>query len=100
MQPGCALVDAVRLDDLAFPVLSLVKGDVLSYAIASASILAKVERDRLMRELDSEYPHYGFAGHKGYGAERHRQALSLYGPCPAHRLTFRSVLPRLAEANG
>ena len=96
--PGCALVDAVRLEGLPFPVFSLVKGDALSYAIASASIVAKVERDRLMRELDGRYPHYGFAKHKGYGAQRHRDALAVHGPCPAHRLTFRSVVPRLAEA--
>ncbi len=91
--PDLALVDAVRLDGHRHPCLPLVRGDQLSYAVASASILAKVARDRMMRELDSEYPHYGFSRHKGYGAEEHMRALAEYGPCPLHRLTFRSVVP-------
>lgn len=91
--PDLALIDAVRLE-APFPTLSVVRGDAISYAIACASILAKVERDRYMTELDRSYPHYGFAGHKGYGSAAHRQALAVYGPCEAHRLTFRSVVPR------
>ncbi len=91
--PDVALVDAVPLAGLGHPCLALVRGDRLSYAVASASILAKVERDRMMRDLDSEYPHYGFSRNKGYGAEEHLRALAEYGPCPLHRLTFRSVLP-------
>jgi ribonuclease HII len=58
--------------------------------------VAKVERDRLMVELDRHYPQYGFAAHKGYGVPEHLQALSAHGPCPEHRLTFRPVLPRQA----
>jgi len=96
-QPQCALVDAVRVAALDFPCLSLVRGDLVSYSVACASIVAKVERDRLMGELDQIYPHYGFARHKGYAAAEHRQALADFGPSPAHRLTFRSVLPRAAE---
>ena len=92
--PDVALVDAVALTSLPFPCLPLVRGDRLSYAIACASIVAKVERDRLMAELDSIYPHYGFRRHKGYGAAEHRAALERYGPAPVHRLTFGSVLPR------
>ena len=97
------LVDAVALPRgpvAAFPpAFPLVRGDGLSYAVACASILAKEERDRMMRELDRSYPQYGFADHKGYGAARHLAALREFGPCPQHRLTFRSVLPSV-EARG
>ena len=92
-QPGCVVVDAVELPELSMPVLPVVRGDGLSYAVACASILAKVERDRMMRELDRDYPQYGFATNKGYGAAVHLAALREFGPCPEHRLTFRSVLP-------
>jgi len=98
-QPDCALVDAVHIAHLDYPCLSLVRGDIVSYSVACASIVAKVERDRLMRDLDRIYPHYGFARHKGYAAAEHRQALASFGPSPEHRLTFRSVLPRGAEAH-
>ncbi len=91
--PDCAVVDAVALAGAACPCVSLARGESFSYGVACASILAKVERDRMMAELDGAYPHYGFAEHKGYGAPRHLQALAEYGPSPVHRLTFRSVLP-------
>ncbi len=91
--PDAVLIDAMALDGTSMPCFSLVRGDSLSYAVACASILAKVERDGMMRELDRKYPHYGFASHKGYGAREHLDALRDFGPCPAHRLTFRSVLP-------
>jgi ribonuclease HII len=97
--PDCALIDAVRLSGFGFPCLPVIRGDCLSYAIACASILAKVERDRMMVELDRTYPQYGFASHKGYSVPEHLEALSAHGPCPVHRLTFRPVLPR-AEARG
>ena len=93
--PDLTLVDAVSLADPPSPCLSLVRGDNLSYAIACASIVAKVERDALMERLDEEHPHYGFRDHKGYGSPAHRAALATYGPTPQHRLTFRSVVPRL-----
>ncbi len=93
--PDVALVDAVALENLPFPCVPIVRGDSFSYAIACASILAKVERDRLMTDLDAAYPHYGFARHKGYAAPEHLDALQEIGPCPSHRLTFRSVLPRV-----
>ena len=92
--PDLALVDAVRLPAMGFPCLPVVRGDQVSYAVACASIVAKVERDRMMIELDRAYPQYGFAANKGYGALAHRRALSEYGPSAVHRLTFRSVLPR------
>ncbi len=92
--PDCAVIDAVRLSGFGFPCLPVIRGDCLSYAIACASILAKVERDRTMIQLDRKYPQYGFAAHKGYSVPEHLEALSAYGPCPIHRLTFRPVLPR------
>ena len=82
------------LSGLAFPQVPVVHGDAVSYAVACASILAKVERDRMMLALDADYPQYGFAAHKGYGVPEHLQALSTYGPCPCHRLTYHPVLPR------
>lgn len=90
----CAIVDAVSLPGAAIPCLALVRGDCIAYAVACASIVAKVERDRLMDELDERFPHYGFARHKGYGAPDHLEALERYGPSPVHRLSFRSVVPR------
>jgi len=70
------------------PQKAIVKGDQISVSIAAASILAKVFRDRLMRDLDAEYPGYLFAKHKGYGSVAHRQALEKIGPCAIHRKSF------------
>lgn len=98
--PDGALVDALPLRGLPFPCLPVVRGDAVSYAVACASILAKVERDRLMVDLDRHYPYYGFAAHKGYGAPEHLRALAVYGPSPVHRLTFRTVLPRQEVPRG
>jgi ribonuclease HII len=95
--PDCAVIDAVPLRGLGYPCLPVVRGDQISYAVACASILAKVERDRMMVDLDRLYPMYGFAAHKGYAAPEHLRALAEYGPSPVHRLTFRSVLPRLDD---
>jgi ribonuclease HII len=97
--PDCAVVDAVRLSGFRFPCIPLVRGDCFSYAVACASIVAKVERDRMMVELDRKYPQYGFAAHKGYGVAEHLEALAAYGPSPIHRLTYKPVLPR-EEAHG
>lgn len=96
-RPDCAVIDAVRLEEGPCPCVSLVRADAVCYSVACASILAKVERDRLMTELDEVYPQYGFARHKGYAAPEHLEALATYGPSPIHRLTFRSVLPREGE---
>ena len=93
-RPDFALIDAVAIPDLPFGSLPMIRGDATSYAIACASLLAKVERDRLMCQLGEQYPQYGFVRHKGYGAAEHLAALNEYGPTPEHRLTFRSVLPR------
>ena len=87
-RPQLALIDGNRAKDFGLPVRTIVHGDSLSASIAAASILAKVTRDRLMEELDGEYPQYGFAVHKGYGTKRHYEALREFGPCPIHRRTF------------
>jgi ribonuclease HII len=84
------LIDAMRLD-LACGQTSIIYGDSLSISIAAASVVAKVYRDGLMRELDREYPGYGFASHKGYSTPEHLDALRRLGPCALHRLTFRPV---------
>ena len=85
VQPVAALVDGNYRFRLPCDVQTVVGGDGLSLSIAAASILAKTARDRLMVELDAEYPGYGFAGHKGYNAPMHQEALRTLGPCPAHR---------------
>ena len=82
------LVDAVKSLDVPGEVRGIIHGDALCYSIAAASILAKVTRDRLMREWDERYPQYGFAKNKGYGTKQHIAALREYGPCPFHRRTF------------
>lgn len=86
--PDLLLIDAVRLPHPLIPVTPLIKGDTLSYSIAAASILAKVTRDRLMYKYHEEWPQYGFAEHKGYGTEKHYDAIAKFGPCPMHRLSF------------
>ena len=86
--PGYLLVDGNIFRDFSIPGESVIKGDAISSSIAAASILAKVTRDRLMRELDEQYPQYGFAKNKGYGTAQHIAALKEYGPCPAHRRSF------------
>jgi len=90
--PEFLLIDGrIRLPQLNIPQQAIVRGDSHSLSIAAASILAKVTRDRLMVELDSQYPHYGFAQHKGYGTELHRAALARHGPCPQHRHSFAPI---------
>jgi ribonuclease HII len=87
--PEHVLIDGRRLKDLPYPQTSFTKGDRDVYTIAAASIIAKVYRDHLMAELDSCYPEYGFVRHMGYGTAAHRAALRKFGPCPAHRRSFR-----------
>ncbi len=82
------LLDAMEGVALPGESRSVVHGDACCYSIAAASILAKVERDRLMLSLDAQYPGYGFAGHKGYGTAAHIDAIKRLGPCPAHRRLF------------
>ena len=87
VRPELVIVDAVDLK-VSVPIKSIIKGDATSYNVAGASILAKVTRDRIMREMDALYPEYGFAKHKGYGTKEHIDALIKYGPCPIHRYSF------------
>ncbi|WP_371371284.1 ribonuclease HII [Sporomusa aerivorans] len=89
--PQAVLIDAVPLPRLTVPSESIISGDQISASIAAASIIAKVERDRIMNELDCKYPVYGFQRHKGYGTEEHMNALLKYGPCEYHRRSFAPV---------
>ena len=82
------LIDAVKGLGLKGKEIPVIKGDAQSYSIAAASIVAKVVRDRQMKELDALYPQYGFARNKGYGTREHIDALREYGPCPEHRRSF------------
>ncbi len=93
VEPEALLIDGrtLRLRASKLPQQSLKDGERHSLSIAAASILAKVTRDRLMAELDTEHPGYGFAQHKGYGTPQHRQALAALGPCPIHRRTYAPV---------
>lgn len=87
--PSLVLVDGNRLPpQITLPCRTLVKGDALSASVAAASILAKVSRDRLLLELDRQYPEYAFAQHKGYGTALHYERLAAYGPSPVHRMSF------------
>lgn len=89
IKPDMILVDALKgIDTLGIPYLSIIKGDATSYSIAAASIIAKVTRDRIMREWDKVYPQYGFISHKGYGTAKHIEAIKKYGLCPLHRRSF------------
>lgn len=98
-QPDALLIDGryTRLSKTTLPQKCLVRGEQQSISIAAASIVAKVSRDRLMIELDAQYPDYGFARHKGYGTAQHRQALQTHGPCPVHRYSFRPIRSTLIE---
>lgn len=87
-QPGWALVDGNRMPPLSIPGETVVKGDAQCASIAAASILAKVSRDRLLREWDQLYPQYGFAKHKGYGTKAHYEAIQQFGLLPIHRRSF------------
>ena len=89
IKPNIIMVDALTgIDTLGIPYNSLIKGDAKCYSIAAASIIAKVTRDRIMREWDKVYPQYGFDSHKGYGTAKHIAALKEYGPSPIHRRSF------------
>ncbi|MDE0430816.1 MAG: ribonuclease HII [Caldilineaceae bacterium] len=86
--PDHLLIDWVQLRALNTPQQSFTRGDQRVVSIAAASILAKVHRDRLLRQLHTAYPEYGFAGHKGYGVQTHLEAIARFGPCPVHRRSF------------
>ena len=89
VKPDIILVDALeKIDTLGIPYDSIIKGDAKSYSIAAASIIAKVTRDRIMKEWDEIYPEYGFEKHKGYGTALHIKAIKENGLCPIHRKSF------------
>jgi ribonuclease HII len=90
-QPDFLLIDYVKLPEVSLPQKGVVEGDSICFSIACASIIAKVTRDRLMIELDTVYPGYGLAKHKGYGTKKHLECLQQLGPCPIHRRSFQPV---------
>ena len=91
-QADFLLIDALNIKQCPLPQKAIIKGDMISSSIAAASILAKTYRDALMVAHHEEFPEYGFAGHKGYGAATHLAALRTYGHCHLHRISFRGVL--------
>jgi ribonuclease HII len=101
--PAMVLVDGNQDPKLGLPTRTVVKGDATSASIAAASILAKVTRDRILIDMDNEYPQYHFAKHKGYGTKDHYAQLMEHGMCPYHRRTFlkklKGVLPDAAAAD-
>jgi ribonuclease HII len=96
-RPEHVLVDGIRIKWLPYRQTALTKGDARSYSIAAASVLAKVTRDRAMRELDKQFPGYGFAGHKGYSTPQHFAAIEKLGPCAIHRKSFSPIKAKEPE---
>ncbi len=91
VEPEYVLTDGYAIEGLGVPNLAVWKGDQVVVSISAASIIAKVTRDRMMRELDLEFPEYGFAGHKGYITAGHTKALEKHGPTPHHRTSFSNI---------
>jgi ribonuclease HII len=89
--PEHLLVDYLALDGMDCAQTALIAGDARCLSIAAASVLAKTARDEVLRKLDRRYPQYGFAAHKGYATEEHREAIKVHGPCPQHRRSFAPV---------
>lgn len=90
-KPATVLVDGNLCPDFGIPAQPLIRGDSKSLSIAAASIIAKVTRDRIMAEMDTRFPGYGFARHKGYPTKAHKRVLSSLGPCPIHRRSYKPV---------
>jgi ribonuclease HII len=91
VEPAYVLTDGYAIEGLGVPNLAVWKGDQVVVSISAASVIAKVSRDRIMREMDLEFPQYGFAGHKGYITAAHTKALKEHGPCAQHRQSFANV---------
>jgi ribonuclease HII len=91
VEPAYVLTDGYAIEGLGVPNLAVWKGDQVVVSISAASVIAKVTRDRIMREMDNEFPLYGFAGHKGYITAAHTKALNEHGPCAEHRTSFANV---------
>jgi ribonuclease HII len=90
-RPGYVLTDGFPVRGLGAPALAVWKGDRVTASVAAASVVAKVSRDRMMRDLHERYPLYGFDRHKGYVTDEHERALTEHGPCPVHRYSFVNV---------
>jgi ribonuclease HII len=97
LRPHRVLIDGNRLPPLKIPAEAIVRGDATVQAISAASILAKVQRDRLCLEMHAQHPEYGFDGHKGYPTPEHLAALEAHGACPQHRRSFKPVRLALAR---
>lgn len=95
--PEKVIVDGQYTPEIDVPCEAIIQGDAIEKSIMAASIVAKVERDMIMVELDKKYPHYGFSKHKGYPTKLHLQTLKEFGPCNDHRQTFKPVKTYLAE---
>jgi ribonuclease HII len=91
IEPAYVLTDGYAIEGLGVPNLAVWKGDQVVVSISAASLIAKVTRDRIMRDMDIEFPLYGFAGHKGYITAAHTKALNEHGPCAQHRRSFANV---------
>ena len=91
VEPAYVLTDGYAIEGLGVPNLAVWKGDQVVVSISAASVIAKVTRDRIMLEMDNEFPLYGFAGHKGYITAAHTKALNEHGPCAEHRTSFANV---------
>ncbi len=91
VEPAYVLTDGYAIEGLGVPNLAVWKGDQVVVSISAASVIAKVTRDRIMREMDLEFPQYGFAGHKGYITAAHTKALNEHGPCQQHRTSFTNI---------
>jgi ribonuclease HII len=98
-RPGYVLTDGFPVRGLGAPALAVWKGDRVTASVAAASVVAKVSRDRMMRDLHERYPVYGFGQHKGYNTDEHERALAAHGPCPAHRRSFVNVNRVVAAAS-
>ena len=90
-QPEHLLIDARRLPEIQLPQEAIINGDRLHFSIAAASIIAKTHRDALMKELDRDFPNYGFANHKGYGTQQHQDSIRRFGRCALHRASYQFV---------
>jgi ribonuclease HII len=99
-RPGYVLTDGFPVRGLAVPALAMWKGDEVATCVAAASIVAKVTRDRIMKDLHQDYPEYGFSRHKGYSTPSHMAALAEHGPCPQHRASFANVIGVMRARDG
>ena len=96
IKPEYVLIDAMKLD-IDIPSMSIIKGDAKSESIAAASIIAKVTRDKMIDEIDKEYPMYDLKNNKGYGTKKHIEALKKYGPCKYHRFSYSPVSENIKD---